>query len=120
MPMTTGQLNKRVIIQTQSNDRDAANAQVDVWNDTATVWANISANYQALTQSPDQLVSDATYRITVRWSRQLSLAVTNRIRWVDPANGTIHNHQIKAIFPLDPANPNTFIVALVHEINGAQ
>jgi head-tail adaptor len=119
--MSAGQLNKRVTIQTQAGTRDAANALLDQWNDGATpLWANISPMYQALTQSPSEFVSQATYRITFRWSRQLALSVANRIKWIDPSDSTVHIYDVKAIFPFDPDRPNTFIVALAYEINGAQ
>jgi head-tail adaptor len=119
--MPTGALNRRVVIQTQTTERDAANAQLNIWIDGASpLWANISPMYQALTQAPSEFVSQATYRITVRWSRQLALAVTNRIQWIDPSDSTVHIYEVKAIFPFDADRPNTFIVALAYEINGAQ
>jgi head-tail adaptor len=119
--MATGSLNRRVTIQTQTTTRDAANAPLNIWTDGASpLWANISPMYQALTQAPSEFVSQATYRITVRWSRQLALAVTNRIQWIDPSDSTVHIYEVKAIFPFDADRPNTFIVALAYEINGAQ
>jgi head-tail adaptor len=111
--------NKIVTIQTQTAARDAANAPLDEWTDgDTTLTVNISPQYQALTQSPQEFVSQATYRITFLWSRQLAIAVTNRVKWVDPSTTTVHIYQIKAIFPLDPNAPNTYVVCLAYEING--
>lgn len=119
VPPTIAELNRRIVIQTQTTTQDpVSNQPVDQWNDSSPLWARISDDFQSQSYTQTELVDKAMFLITWRWSRSLVVAAQNRIKWTDPATQSDHIYQIESLFPFDPLRPYTFTCALVYELDG--
>lgn len=109
--MNAGKLNRRVVLVQRSSARDAAGGVSDVWNDIATVWASIDIQYSSLTYETSTFIAKATYRITLRWSRSLRIAIADRIRFTDPATNTVHLYEVESIVNNRMLNKEVMVLA---------
>lgn len=64
----SGRLNQRVTLQSPAGSRDALGERVTTWTDVATVWAAIEPLSTRETFAAAQAQSEATHRVTVRYS----------------------------------------------------
>ena len=66
--MQAGRFNRRVTLQSPAGSRDAVGERVTTWTDVATVWAAVEPLSTRETFAAAQAQSEATHRITVRYS----------------------------------------------------
>lgn len=72
MTMRAGELRQRVTIQQAAITRDGFGAEVETWQDLATVWAKVETIRGAETIGPEQVATATlTHEVTVRWRDDL-------------------------------------------------
>jgi len=74
--MQIGKMNKRVVVQTATEVRDAVGEPIRTWADTATVWAQIEPLSGRELLMGEQVTSEATVRV---WLRYRTLTTANRL-----------------------------------------
>lgn len=95
--MRAGKLRHRVTIQENNPTRDSDGAELDNWENVATVWAAViplSGQEQFVIDS-DQLVAQATTRIEIRYRSGLNSKM--RVTWGN------HVYDIQTILEVESA-----------------
>ncbi len=112
--MNAGKLNRRIQIQTQSTERDAAGGPIQSWNTTYSCWASIDIQNSALLYETAEFMTKVTYRITLRWTSSVIISAKQRIVYTEPTTGVVHTYEI--IAPLNTKAGNRELVLLCYEL----
>ncbi len=111
----TGQLNRRIQIQSQTSTQDGFGQPQRVWTNIYTCWANVDIQQSALTYSPGEFIDKNVLRITIRWTSSVVFAANQRILYTEATTGVAHVYEIKSV--INPAQANVWLVLLCYEIN---
>jgi len=116
--ISTGALNRRIAIQSQSTVQDSYGQPVQTWTTVYTCWANIGVQQSQLVYATSEFISKTTHRITMRWTSSVVLTPNMRIVYTDAATTITHTYNIEAL--MNPNEANWQIVALCYELEGNQ
>ena len=118
MNITSGKLNRRVSIQTQSTAQDDFGQELATWTTAYTCWASIDIQNSALIYNTAEFMEDVTYRIECRWTSSFTFLPKQRIQYTENTTGNVHTYTIKAI--LNPSAGNRQVTLMCYELNGVE
>lgn len=113
-----GKLNRRVQILQRSQARDEAGGVSETWDVVAERWASIDVQYSALTYETATFISKATYRIVMRYDKELALNIADRVQNLDPSSNTPHLYEIESI--VNPGQRNEQLLLLCYTLDDDQ
>ncbi len=97
--MRIGRLRHQVVLQRRSGTTSSMNEPLDTWIDLARVAAGIEPLSGREFIAAQQVQSDLSHRITMRYFA--GLTPRDRVSWTDPASGAIRTFDIRAIVDRD-------------------
>lgn len=106
--MDIGKLNKRVVIQSQSNTYDGAGQQVETWATFANVWANIKHKSGVEAIKSDAMASTVKASIRIRYKANVNAGM--RVTYQTSI------YKIMAVLP--HVEDNRYVDLVVELING--
>jgi SPP1 family predicted phage head-tail adaptor len=106
-----GKLNRRIQIQAQSTEQDAAGQPLG-WTTVYSCWAAIDVVNSQLTYETAEFVSNVTHKITVRDPRSVSISAANRVVY------GAHTYEVKAV--LNPGQRNEELQLICYEIGASE
>lgn len=77
--MNAGRLRHQVTIQQQTQTATAYGGYSETWTDVATVWAHIKPLYGRERWHGDQVESDVTHQITIRYRSDVTVSPQMRV-----------------------------------------
>ena len=116
--MQSGQLNRRIQIQSQSTSQDAYGQPVSTWTTAYTCWASIDVQNSQLVYATAEFIGKITHRISFRWTSSQVFKPNMRIVYTDASTGVVHTYNIEAL--LNVEQKNVEIIALCYELAGAE
>jgi SPP1 family predicted phage head-tail adaptor len=105
---SAGSMNQRVTLVQLSESRTATGAIVNTHEPVATVWAKIEALTSKYTEKVEQVISEATHRVSIRWMSGITSA-----NLVELSDGRVWNIQAA----LDPDERRAQIDLYCYERN---
>jgi SPP1 family predicted phage head-tail adaptor len=117
MPKTPN-LNRKIQIQQQTTQADAAGQPLDNWTTVCTCWAEIDIQNSALIYNTAAFMSKVVHRITIRWSRSYTFAPNMRVVYPDPATGINRVFNVEAV--LNPLQSNQWVTFLAYELQAQE
>lgn len=111
-----GNLNRRINIQARSSSLDAYGQPVQAWNTVYSCWASINVMQTALLYQTADFISQATYRIEIRYTENLAISAANQILWTD-SKGLVHTYEIKSV--INDRQSDEKLIILCYELGGA-
>ena len=106
--MRSGRLNRRVTIQRLTVTKDEYNADIESWEDAATLWAHIEPLRGREYWQAKQVVGEVTGRITIRYLDGIDEKM--RVTYGD------RTYNILAV--INPEEKNRILQLLVKEVAG--
>ena len=100
--MRAGRLNKRVIIEANTEAANALQETTDSWATLATVWAAIEPLRGAEFQAGQQIQADKQVRIII-WYRS-DVTTEHRIAFADQKTGTTRYFEINSVIDANEKN----------------
>jgi head-tail adaptor len=115
-----GALNRRIQIQQQTPGvRDSLGAPSPAAFTTAyTAWASIDVMTAQLLNDTTGFISQATSRITIRYTTSVIFNVGDQIVYTEATTGVVHTYRIKAVINREQRNRQ--IMFLCYELNAQE
>lgn len=110
--MRAGRLRHRVTLQRRSSALDEFGDPVSAWDVLAAVWAGVEPISGREYLAGQQVQSEVTHRVTVRYFA--GLAPQDRIVWPDPSTGVDRVFDIRSIIDRDERHASLEIMCIEH------
>jgi len=107
--MLSGTMRKRITFQARSVSQDSFGAQVPVWTDVITMWAEVAPASGRELQAAAAVNQELTHTITTRWPGA-SVTITPAHRAVMKNNGRVFD--IKSVINVDERNHTQMVQAV--------
>lgn len=107
-----GQLRHQIQIQQQSSSQDSSGQLLETWTTVRTSWASIQSITLKEAFQSDQLTSQVTHTITLRWPSGVSVQAGMRVVYGS------HTYKIQAVNNIDERD--VILRLLVMELNAIE